>query len=101
MELGRTRWGGARSAGARQRHRARRLHYWSRQPGAAGDAHAADRSHDSRQLVGAGGHSALVLLPAAFFEELFIRGYVFSVLRRTAGWRMALIVTSVVFGLLH
>jgi membrane protease YdiL (CAAX protease family) len=47
------------------------------------------------------GHEALVLLPAAFFEELFIRGYVFAVLRRTAGWRMALILTSVVFGLLH
>jgi hypothetical protein len=50
---------------------------------------------------GEAGHSALVLLPAAFFEELFIRGYVFSVLRRFAGWRMALIFTSVVFGLLH
>ncbi|MFL5463471.1 MAG: CPBP family intramembrane glutamic endopeptidase [Gemmatimonadaceae bacterium] len=47
------------------------------------------------------GHTAIVLLPAAFFEELFIRGYVFAVLRRAAGWRLALIVTSVVFGLLH
>jgi membrane protease YdiL (CAAX protease family) len=47
------------------------------------------------------GHSALVLLPAAFFEELLMRGYVFAVLRRAAGWRLALIVTSVVFGLLH
>ncbi len=46
-------------------------------------------------------HSALILLPAAFFEELFIRGYLFSVLRRFGGWRLALIVTSVVFGLLH
>jgi len=46
-------------------------------------------------------HSALALLPAAFFEELFIRGYLFSVLRRFAGWRAALVVTSVVFGLLH
>jgi CAAX protease family protein len=46
-------------------------------------------------------HSTMVLLPAAFFEELFIRGYVFAVLRRTAGWKLALIVTSVVFGLLH
>jgi hypothetical protein len=47
------------------------------------------------------GHEVAVLLPAAFFEELFIRGYVFAVLRRAAGWRVALIVTSVVFGLLH
>ena len=40
-------------------------------------------------------------LPAAFFEELFIRGYVFAVLRRAAGWKLALIVTSVAFGMLH
>jgi membrane protease YdiL (CAAX protease family) len=46
-------------------------------------------------------HSTIVLLPAAFFEELLIRGYVFAVLRRTAGWKLALIVTSVVFGFLH
>ena len=50
---------------------------------------------------GEAGHSTIVLLPAAFFEELLIRGYAFSVLRRAAGWRAALIVTSVVFGLLH
>jgi len=50
---------------------------------------------------GEAGHSALVLLPAAFFEELFIRGYVFAILRRVAGWKMALIITSIVFGLLH
>jgi len=50
---------------------------------------------------GAAGHSTIFLLPAAFFEELFIRGYVFATLRRAAGWKLALIVTSVVFGLLH
>ena len=50
---------------------------------------------------GQAGRSVLVLLPAAFFEELFIRGFVFSVLRRAWGWRLALVVTSVVFGLLH
>jgi membrane protease YdiL (CAAX protease family) len=50
---------------------------------------------------GAAGRAAAMLLPAAFFEELFIRGYAFSVLRRMAGWKLALIVTSVVFGLLH
>jgi membrane protease YdiL (CAAX protease family) len=47
------------------------------------------------------GHSTIVLLPAAFFEELFFRGYIFSVLRRASGWRLALIVTSAEFGLLH
>lgn len=50
---------------------------------------------------GEAGHSTALLLPAAFFEELFIRGYVFAILRRAAGWKLALIVTSVVFGLLH
>lgn len=45
--------------------------------------------------------STIVLLPAAFFEELFIRGYVFAVLRRAAGWKLALVTTSVVFGMLH
>ena len=50
---------------------------------------------------GEAGHSFMVLLPAAFFEELFIRGYLFFVLRRLGGWWLALIVTSVVFGLLH
>jgi membrane protease YdiL (CAAX protease family) len=50
---------------------------------------------------GEAGHSTIVLLPAAFFEELFIRGYAFAVLRRASGWRLALIVTSAVFGLLH
>lgn len=49
----------------------------------------------------AAGTATWILLPAAFFEELFIRGYAFAVLRRAAGWKMALIVTSVVFGLLH
>jgi uncharacterized protein len=50
---------------------------------------------------GQAGQSTILLLPAAFFEELFIRGYVFAILRRAAGWKMALIVTSIVFGLLH
>jgi uncharacterized protein len=45
--------------------------------------------------------STALLLPAAFFEELFTRGYVFALLRRAAGWKAALITTSVVFGLAH
>jgi membrane protease YdiL (CAAX protease family) len=47
------------------------------------------------------GRSTIILLPAAFFEELFIRGYAFALLRRAAGWKFALIGTSIVFGLLH
>jgi len=50
---------------------------------------------------GEAGHSTVMLLPAAFFEELLMRGYVFAMLRRAAGWKLALIVTSIVFGLLH
>jgi uncharacterized protein len=50
---------------------------------------------------GQAGQSIVLLLPAAFFEELFIRGYVFAILRRAGGWKLALIVTSIVFGLLH
>lgn len=50
---------------------------------------------------GEAARAVVVLLPAGFFEELFIRGYVFAVLRRAGGWRLALLVTSVVFGLLH
>lgn len=41
------------------------------------------------------------LLPAAAGEELLVRGYLFAVMRETIGWRWALIVTSIVFGLLH
>jgi membrane protease YdiL (CAAX protease family) len=41
------------------------------------------------------------LLPAAAGEELFTRGYLFAVMRETIGWKWTLIVTSVVFGLMH
>ena len=41
------------------------------------------------------------LLPAALMEELLARGYVFAVLRDALGWRWALGLTSVGFGLLH
>lgn len=44
---------------------------------------------------------ALLLLPAALTEELMLRGYVFQVLREGAGVGVAIVATSVVFGLLH
>lgn len=50
---------------------------------------------------GEAGRSTMILAPAGFFEELFMRGYVFALLRRAAGWKTALIITSIVFGLLH
>lgn len=50
---------------------------------------------------GTAGRSTAALLPAAFFEEIFFRGYIFFVLRRVAGWKIALVVTSLAFGLVH
>jgi membrane protease YdiL (CAAX protease family) len=44
---------------------------------------------------------ALILLPAAFGEELITRGYVLTALKDSMGWRWAVILTSVAFGLLH
>jgi membrane protease YdiL (CAAX protease family) len=41
------------------------------------------------------------LAPAALYEELLVRGYPFLVLRESLGALPALLVTSVVFGLLH
>lgn len=49
----------------------------------------------------AAGQSTAILLPAAFSEELVFRGYIFFVIRRAAGWKTALIITSVVFGFVH
>ncbi|HEX4467948.1 MAG TPA: CPBP family intramembrane glutamic endopeptidase, partial [Gemmatimonadaceae bacterium] len=52
-------------------------------------------------LLGAALRVSIVLLPAAFYEELLTRGYLFAVLRETFGWKTTLIATSVIFGLLH
>jgi CAAX protease family protein len=43
----------------------------------------------------------MFLLPAAFAEELMVRGYPLAVLRETLGWRWAILITSVAFGVLH
>lgn len=51
--------------------------------------------------LAAAGISFANLLPAAFGEELLLRGYIFAVLREAIGWRWTLISTSVIFGLLH
>ncbi len=51
--------------------------------------------------LAAAGISFANLFPAAFSEELLLRGYIFAVLREAVGWRWTLISTSVVFGLLH
>ena len=51
--------------------------------------------------AGAAVRITLMLLPAALLEELVTRGYIFAVLRETWGWKWTLVVTSLVFGLLH
>ena len=45
--------------------------------------------------------SLLFLAPLAFAEELMLRGYVLTVLRKSLDWRVAVGLTSIVFGLLH
>ena len=55
----------------------------------------------SGSWITAAAHSAALLLPAAFLEELATRGYVLSVLRDLWGWGAAVTLTSIVFGLLH
>ena len=47
------------------------------------------------------GQALLLLAPAAFVEELLMRGYVFATLREGIGLAGALLLTSVAFGLLH
>ena len=49
----------------------------------------------------AAGFDIIFFALAATMEELVIRGYVFSLLRRRWGWKAALIATSVAFGALH
>jgi membrane protease YdiL (CAAX protease family) len=52
-------------------------------------------------LLAASVRVSFFLLPAAFYEDLATRGYIFAVVRESFGWRSAVIATSVVFGLLH
>jgi membrane protease YdiL (CAAX protease family) len=43
----------------------------------------------------------VVLLPAALAEEVMCRGYLLTVVREAIGARAAIVLTSVLFGLLH
>jgi membrane protease YdiL (CAAX protease family) len=65
-------------------------HWLTRAPGTGGASWA-----------GAALRVSLFLLPAALSEELFIRGYIFTVLRESWGWKWTMAVTSVAFGLGH
>lgn len=42
-----------------------------------------------------------LLAPSALFEELLFRGYPFAVLREAVGWKGTVLVTSVLFSLVH
>ena len=51
--------------------------------------------------LGAAGRISLVLVPAALAEELMCRGYLLTVIRECVGERWAIVLTSVLFGVLH
>ena len=51
--------------------------------------------------LGAGLAALGVLIPAALWEELFIRGYAFSLVRERMGPMAAIAGTSLIFGVLH
>lgn len=51
--------------------------------------------------LGAAGASFLVLVPAAFWEELFVRGYAYSAVRERLGPMAAILITSQLFGWMH
>ena len=51
--------------------------------------------------IAEGVRAFLFLAPLAFAEELMLRGYVLTVLRKSLDWRVAVGLTSIVFGLLH
>ena len=59
------------------------------------------RASPATGWLDAAGLTAVLLLPAAFAEELVMRGYVFWIARRKWGWKWAAIGTSIFFGLLH
>jgi membrane protease YdiL (CAAX protease family) len=59
------------------------------------------RASVQSSLLGAGVRVSMLLLPAALYEELATRGYIFAVVRDALGWRTALIAMSIIFGLLH
>jgi membrane protease YdiL (CAAX protease family) len=51
--------------------------------------------------LGAAAGSLAVLIPAAFWEELFVRGYAFATIRERWGATGAIVATSLLFGGLH
>ena len=66
----------------------------------AGLLHVVSAPADGSWL-GAAFRITLVLVPAAFAEEIIVRGYVLTVIRDSIGVRGAVALTSVMFGVLH
>jgi membrane protease YdiL (CAAX protease family) len=56
---------------------------------------------DAGSSLGAALASLAVLIPAAFWEELFVRGYAYSVVRERWGPVAAIVITSQLFGWMH
>lgn len=56
---------------------------------------------DAGSSLGAAAASLAVLIPAAFWEELFVRGYAFQTIRERWGANGAIVATSLLFGGLH
>lgn len=45
--------------------------------------------------------TAMILAPYALYEEVLVRGYALTVIRQAAGWRLALLATSLFFAAMH
>ena len=56
---------------------------------------------ESGSSLGAGLATLAVLVPAALWEELFVRGYAFSLVRERMGPKPAIVLTSLVFAVMH
>ena len=59
------------------------------------------RTTDDGSWIGAAFRITLVLVPAALAEEIICRGYLLTAIRDSIGTRAAVVLTSVMFGLLH
>ncbi len=56
---------------------------------------------ESGSSLGAGLSAMAILVPAALWEELFVRGYAYAVVRERLGPVVAIGITSLVFGWMH
>ena len=59
------------------------------------------RTTPAGSWINAAGFDVVFFLLAAAMEELVVRGYLFSLIRRRWGWKTAVIATSLLFGSLH